>query len=196
MIKKLKDIAYDVNDVIVVLVILALAALLIWNRMGVIMAYPTNGGNALVSNGSVNVSQSQEGEVPGGAGAKTTPDSSVEEEGGQDVAVTPGAVSDGNAATSAGATDDMSTAEQPSDGAESGDSVVADDEYPFAVYINYGETAAQIAQKLQEGGIINDKNEFYDALIAAKAERKLLAGSFIIPRGSTPADIVRILTGA
>ncbi|MDR0569764.1 MAG: endolytic transglycosylase MltG, partial [Clostridiales Family XIII bacterium] len=69
------------------------------------------------------------------------------------------------------------------------------DEYPFAVYINYGETAAQIAQKLLDGGIINDKNEFYDALIAAKAERKLLAGSFVIPRGSAPADIVRILTG-
>jgi hypothetical protein len=42
MIKKIKDLLYNKNDVVIVLAILAVAGLLIWNRIDVIMDYPSN----------------------------------------------------------------------------------------------------------------------------------------------------------
>jgi len=42
MIKKLKDLLYNKNDVVIVLAILVVAGLIIWNRIDVIMDYPSN----------------------------------------------------------------------------------------------------------------------------------------------------------
>ena len=42
MIKKLKDLLYNKNDVVIVLAILVIASLIIWNRIDVIMDYPSN----------------------------------------------------------------------------------------------------------------------------------------------------------
>ncbi len=42
MIKKLKDLLYNKNDVVIVLAILLVASLVIWNRIDVIMDYPSN----------------------------------------------------------------------------------------------------------------------------------------------------------
>ena len=48
MIKKLKDLLYNKNDVVIVLAILVVAGLIIWNRIDVIMDYPSN----LIANAS------------------------------------------------------------------------------------------------------------------------------------------------
>lgn len=64
----------------------------------------------------------------------------------------------------------------------------------YSVYIEYGSTGSTIAQTLLDCGLIKTKNEFYDAVTAANANSKLKAGSFIIPEGSTPAEIVQIIT--
>lgn len=42
MIKKIKDLLYNKNDVVIVLAILLVASLLIWNRIDAIMDYPSN----------------------------------------------------------------------------------------------------------------------------------------------------------
>lgn len=42
MLKKIKDLLYNKNDVVIVLAVLVVASLLIWNRIGVIMDYPSN----------------------------------------------------------------------------------------------------------------------------------------------------------
>jgi hypothetical protein len=39
--KKLKDLIYNKNDLFIVLIVLVLASFLIWNRIDVIMAYPS-----------------------------------------------------------------------------------------------------------------------------------------------------------
>ena len=42
MIKKIKDLLYNKNDVVIVLAILVIAGFVIWNRIDVIMDYPSN----------------------------------------------------------------------------------------------------------------------------------------------------------
>lgn len=42
MVKKLKDLLYNKNDVVIVLAILVVAALIIWSRINVIMDYPSS----------------------------------------------------------------------------------------------------------------------------------------------------------
>lgn len=59
MIKKIKDLLYNKNDVVIVLAILVVAGLLIWNRIGVIMDYPSN----LIANASLENGLSEEPEV-------------------------------------------------------------------------------------------------------------------------------------
>ena len=186
VVKKIKDIIYDINDVIIVLVILACAVLLIVNRIEIIMAYPMNGDPSVII-----------AEAPGDDHLKTIGDGSVSDynkdsdggENGQGDGSVDGQ-DDGSqtpdmnpSQTGEGQSPEPAATEQPT-----GDA-------PYSLYVAYGETAGQIAQKLLDAGIISNKDDFYDAIIAAKAERKLLAGSFIIPKNSTMAEVVTILTG-
>jgi hypothetical protein len=116
-----------------------------------------------------------------------------------------GIITDGNVGAS---TEDVAdagdAAEETGDAADAGDGTDANggaaaqpgaEPIKYSLYIAYGETAAQIAQKLLDSGLIKDNNEFYDALLAADAATRLQAGSFIITEGATPAEIVNILTG-
>ncbi|MDR1571009.1 MAG: hypothetical protein LBS32_00625 [Clostridiales Family XIII bacterium] len=196
--KRIKDLLYDINDIIVVLAIIAVAALLIWSRIDAIMAYPSTGGQTapvsggdglILGSGEDGGAEAQAGEEDAGGGENPAGGPSEGDAG------TPPPEDPGGVPADAGGEqpDGSGAAAGPDaqDGAQAEQIQITE----YSLYIAYGETAAQIAQKLIDAGIIGDSNDFYDALIEADAATRLQAGTFIIPAVATPAEIVRILTG-
>jgi hypothetical protein len=171
--QKIKDILYDTNDLLVALLIIGFAVLLIRDRIDVILDYPSvNAGGGAV--------YEESGLTDGGADSADGADADDDAETGD--APTGDT---GDAAT--GDTGGAATGETPA--SPTGEPV------KYSLYIAYGETAAQIAQKLLDAGLIKSNNEFYDALSATDAATKLQAGNFVIAEGATLAEIVDILTG-
>lgn len=163
--KKIKDIFYDLNDIMVAIVILAVAALVIFTNIDSILDYPS--------------SVSAEIQIPEGKTPTTYADN-------------PPITNDitGGAVTGSGTgDDDQNTTGGGIDG-NSGTGEVVN----YSVYINYGETGDQIADVLISIGLFKDRQQFYDAVAAAGAEGKLQAGEFIIPSDSTPAEVISIMT--
>ncbi len=162
---KLKDILYDKNDLLVVVVILAIAALIIFNRVDAIMAYPQT--------------------------------MLAENEADKDEPVLSSDLT-GNEDPQNPNTDENKPADAPSNGEgvdKNTDQTPADSSnVNYSVYIEAGSTGLKIAQTLVDCGLIKDKAAFINAVTAASAENKLKAGNFIVPAGSTPAQIVQILT--
>ncbi|MDR2296362.1 MAG: endolytic transglycosylase MltG [Clostridiales Family XIII bacterium] len=183
--QKIKDIFYDTNDLIVALLIIVLATLLIRDRIEVILDYPNANalGTVYEENGDAIAGETDADAGGDAANAETDGDANAGGEEGTETGDAAGDAASGGA--EANGTADGETPEAPPTG----------EPVKYSLYIAYGETAAQIAQKLLDSGLIENNNEFYDALIEADAATRLQAGSFIITEGATPAEIVGILTG-
>ncbi len=163
--KTLKDIFYDLNDVMVALIILAIAALVIVTNIDSIIDYPS--------------SVSAEVQMP----EKETPTTYAENPPvTNDIT---GSAIDGNGTDS----DGKNTTGGGVTGNTGNGEVVN-----YSVYINPGETGDQIADVLIGVGLFKDRQQFRNAVTAAGADGKLKAGEFIIPSDSTPAEVVSILT--
>lgn len=165
--KTIKDIFYDLNDIMVAVVILAVAALVIFTNIDSILDYPS--------------SVSAEVQMP-------------EEKAPTTYAENPpitnditGSAVDGDQGTGTG---DSQNATGGGVTGNPGSGEVVN----YSVYINFGETGDQIADVLIGIGLFKDRQQFRDAVAAAGAEGKLKAGEFIIPSDSTPAEVVSILT--
>ncbi|MDR1245402.1 MAG: endolytic transglycosylase MltG [Clostridiales Family XIII bacterium] len=179
--QKIKDIFYDTNDLIVAAIIIVLAAGLIWDRIGVILDYPSASGSGSVYNQNESV-VTGDGETSEGPTANGDAISNEGETGDA-------ASGDADAGTGDAGTGDA-TATAPG-----GEATPPAEPVRYSLYIAYGETGAQIAKNLLDSGLIKSDTEFYDALSAANAATRLQAGTFIITEGATPAEIVDILTG-
>ncbi len=166
--KKLKDIFYDLNDIMVALIIVAVAAFVIIANIDVILNYPSSIAAEI---------QVPEEDTPTNY-AENPP---ISDQNGDD------AVSD-QGTTGAGI-DDQNTSGGGVTGNPGTGEVVN-----YSVYINYGETGDQIADKLVSLGLFKDRQEFNSAVATAGAEGKLQAGNFIIPSDSTPAEVISIIT--
>ncbi|MDD4583341.1 MAG: hypothetical protein PHR60_04035 [Eubacteriales bacterium] len=142
---RLKDILYDKNDLLVALVILAIAGFVIYSRINVIMGYP--------------------GTLVAQAGAESPP---VAEQ-----------------------IDESDDADQQTDETNETDEPEIKQ---VSINILYGATGNSIAQLLIDNGLIQTKEEFYDAVAAAGADTRLQAGNFKIPSNATPAEIIAIIT--
>jgi hypothetical protein len=57
-----------------------------------------------------------------------------------------------------------------------------------------GASGTRVGNLLEEAQLVESKQAFVNALIAAKRENRLQVGTFTIPAGSTVNDIVDILT--
>lgn len=175
----IKDVIYDKNDLVIALVILALAGFVIHDRIGVIMSYPEI--LAAQKQDSIPASTEPESETHG------EPLDSTEEP-------------DGDPASDPAQNPDAG--QNPStDTGQSGSGTVTPPAKPeqtstdlVSIYIDYGSTGSQIAQLLIDSGLIKSKEVFYDAVNAAGADTKLQAGSFKIPANATPAQIISIIT--
>ena len=169
---RLKDIIYDKNDIVIALFIVVIAGLLIYNRIDVIMDYPS----VLAAEA---VAESSEGE-------ESSLDPSIENEN----EIETGTEIDTETETETDTTIEEPTLPDPVAGQTTGQPTVDQ----VSVYIEYGSTGSQIAQILVDSGLITSKDQFYDAVAAAGADTKLQAGSFKIPSDATPAKIISIIT--
>lgn len=165
--KKLKDVFYDLNDIMVALVIVAIATLVIVTNIDTILAYPSNIAEEI---------QTPEAETPTNY-AENPPikDGSGDTDEGQQG--TTGAGIDNQNATGAGISGNQGPGEVVN----------------YSVYINPGSTGDQIADLLIGVGLFKDRRQFNDAVTAAGAEGKLQAGNFIIPSDATPAEVLSII---
>lgn len=160
----IKDIIYDKNDLLIALIILALACFIINDRISIIMNYP-----------EILAAQIQE----------KAPSSKIENKTGlpqKDPENEP-------------------EKEEPSEGLEtnaeaekSGENTDNSDEEMVSIHIEYGATGSKIAQILIDSGLLQTKEEFFDAVNESGADTKLQAGSFKIPVDATPNEIISIIT--
>jgi hypothetical protein len=164
--KTIKDVFYDLNDIMVAIIILAVAALVIFTNIDSILDYPS---------GVSAEAQTSEDETPTtyAENPPITNDVTGSAVGGDQGAGTDGSQN----ATGGGVTGDPGSGEVVN----------------YSVYVNYGETGDQIADVLISVGLFEDRQQFRDAVAAAGAEGKLKAGEFIIPSDSTPAEVISIL---
>lgn len=144
---KIRDIIYNISDILVTLLIIIIALLLISWRVSAIMHYGTPDDSASTS------STTQSEQDAGSADAENIDNSS--DSGDADVNAPTGDVS-------------------------------------FTVSAN--QTADSIGQALADAGLVADKQTFINAVNAAGAATRLKMGTFTIPAGSTPEQIVVILT--
>lgn len=149
---KLRDIIYNISDILVTLIIIAAALLLISWRVSAIMDYGSGEDVSQDTQIESNVDDRQDGD---GDGADNDADG------------TGGAANDGHNASASG---DIS----------------------FTVSSN--QTADSIGQALADAGLVTDKQTFITAVNAADAATRLKTGTFTIPAGSSPEQIVAILT--
>jgi len=104
-------------------------------------------------------------------------------------ATTAEAISQGAATTTTGNTGKTSGAATTSPG---GASSSTGSEVTFK--ISSGQTTAVIAQNLVSAELIADKTAFLSQVKASGADTKFKTGTFKIPKGSSFADIIKILT--
>lgn len=174
--KKLKDIFYNKNDILVALIIVVVAVFVISGRIDAILAYPSS----LEAQAVVAASELEDQEPVQYTGSENLDE-------GEDSTSSDGAIEP-----------PPSQNEDQGEGSQSDDPVsdppVITEPVDYSVYIAAGSTGEQIADILIGVGLMETRQEFYSAVSAASADTKLKAGTFIIPSTSTPQQVVSILT--
>jgi hypothetical protein len=181
----MRDFFYNKGDILIAILIILVAAFIIYVRVGIIMDYShsgESGGSLLpkppsvdeildfVTGGESAGEGSQAGENAGepSDGANT---SSSEE--------TPPVIPEG------GTEAEPPPAENPP--VQQAETV--------QIVVEAGDAASVIADKLLAAGAISDKQAFLSDVAAQGADSRLKMGTFTIPAGASHADIIAILTG-
>ena len=162
--KTMRDVFYDMNDILVALVIVALAAFVIISNINSILDYPST------LTASIDM---PEAETPT-TYAENPP--ITNDAIGSDTENQPTA-SDSGINTPAG------------DSTPENGEVVN-----YSIYVEWGATEDKIADLLVQVGLFDERDDFYKAVSEAGAEGKLQAGTFIIPSDSTPEEVIKIIT--
>ncbi len=181
--KKIKDLIYDYNDILLALLIIAVAGAVIMWRVNEIMAYPAYLQEMAKDNPSqdvdftgIDLTQQPVEDFntdPEDINVDVPPDT---ETPGGDPSTEP--VQDPNSET-------------PGTPSSTEKFVTAKD---IEVTIPRGSTGAQIADILLKSGAIDSSENFIATAEAKKKATKLQAGTFKIPAGSTVEDVVNIIT--
>lgn len=174
---KIKDFIYDKNDLLVALLIIALATMIIAFRVDVIMAYPSSGNVATDPPVTEDQPSGSDDTSMGGS----LPDSDGDENPDGELP------SDGEIPGEDDPDTDDPIEEKPPVNPSEGEGLVS-------IYIKSGSTGSDIAKLLVEAGLVKTKDDFYDAVQKAGADTKLQAGNFKVPSNSTPEEIVKIIT--
>ena len=177
--KKFKDFIYDKNDIIIAVLILAIAALIIAWRLDVILQYPKQ----LINNGAdTNVSEPADNSDNSGDNADTPADNKDN--------------SDDNADTPADNSGD-------GDNSNSGDNANNGDSTPAQLWVGgklsrdievdvTGTTASAAVQCLIDKGLFTDYSEYQKACEnLGLNHEKVSAGTMTFTKGSTKADVAR-----
>ncbi len=173
--EKFKNFIYDKNDIVIALVIIIVATFIITGRINAIMAYPQT------------MLEQAQGEVASDPAAPAVTDPVA---GGPDGSNAPvvsspvveNPVVEAPSVVTPPVVPPTASNTPPATGAE------------IKVTLPFGSTGDAIANILISSGLIAQKSDFMSAVAAAGAEKKLKAGTFKIPAGSTPAQVVAIIT--
>lgn len=201
MIKKLKDIFYDFNDILVAMIIIAAAGLIITASIDSIMAYPASiSGEIEVSGreGPTNYAENPpiadpDSDAAGGSGDGGTGADGQTDDG----QIADGEVAGGNTgqdSTGGGVSGNPGTGDANGPGSSGVNGPESGTPVNISVSIPSGSSGDRIADILVGAGLVKDRWEFNQAVAAAGAEGKLRAGDFVIPSDATPAEIISILT--
>ncbi len=170
--EKFKNFIYDKNDIVIALVIIVLATFIITGRINAIMAYPETMLAQAQEQGVGTTDPAAPGADPAAPEA-TEPNPPAVTDPAPPVVITPPVV--------APPVVTPPVTNPPAAG------------QTVTITIPSGSTGNAIAGILITNGLITQKSDFFSALTAAAAETKLKAGTFKIPTGSTPAQIVAII---
>jgi len=180
--KKLKDIFYDKNDILIALVIVSVAALVIVTRIDSILAYPAS----LIADSGTSVDEPDEPVIYSGNDNQNDTENVPEE---SNTVENPGQ-QDSEGINDSEGNIDSEGSKDPDESKNTDESKVEN----YTINIESGSTGEQIAEILKSKGLIESKQEFYNAVTAAGADKKLKAGDFTIPSNSTPAEVIAIIT--
>jgi hypothetical protein len=161
----MRNFLYNKSDILVAAVIVIVAIIIIWSRIGAIMG---SDSPAAVK-----------------APAKTTTETTNTD---ADAAADDNTVQPEGDAVADDATGDAATATDT----DAATTPAAGDVVSFKV--ESGMASGQIATALKEAGLIASTEEFNNAIRSKGVETKLKAGTFQIPAGSSVDQIVTILT--
>jgi hypothetical protein len=198
----MRDFLYNKSDVLVALLIIVIAALVIFSRVGVLMNFseaaegagdyaapvlPAGSGDSGVSGASVGADMIDGGLASDGAAEPGGGTAGIASGGTAGMAASGDTVSsDDTAETGAGEVSAAAEDTETGTDGELGEIVT------FS--ISAGDSASKIADNLLNAGLIANKQAFLNEVVAQKADTLLLIGSYQIPMGSTLAEIVDILT--
>lgn len=177
MMKKLRDLLYDMNDIFVALLIVAVAAFVIMGRMDAILSYPAtlaaNVENVPQIEEPVRYHVSEEDGTEDGENGDGTAGADESQQGEGSNSRNGGGTIGGQSSGAGQHTETPATT--------------------ISVSIAPGSTASKIADVLVSAGLFENSQQFYNAVSAANADTKLKAGEFLIPSNATPAEVVAIL---
>ena len=181
----MRDFFYSKGDIFIAVLIILVAALVIYLRVGVIMGYEPFGILPDKSTApSSSVATEPENQSP--AAPETDADNA-------DVLSEP--VGDDGATDQADPEEDLPAQavqepEQPSN------TEAAPEQSSGSIQITVvsGDAASTIADKLLNAGAIQDKQAFLSDVMAQNADSKMKQGTFTIPANSSHSDIIAILT--
>ena len=162
----MRDFFYSKGDVFLAVLIILIAAFVIYVRVSVIMDYSATGDNRanLFSFGSSSTGEKESGgRTPGPHPGEATPEE----------------------------TDPVVTQPQEQEPPATPDPGASE----IQITVNAGDAASTIADKLFAANLIMDRPAFLDAVMTQGADSKLKTGTFTIPMGASNEEIIAILIG-
>jgi len=180
----MRDFLYNKGDVLIAILVILVAAVVIYLRVGVVMDYDPLGLRNDAS--PAQAEQTPEEDQP-------PPPFAVEEDQNEG----PGSQNEDHE-EHAGQTGQTGQADQVDPPQEDASPQNEDPPAPLSqtmqITVDSGDAASTIADKLYDAGAISDKQAFLSDVAAKGADSKLKQGTFTIPEGSSHADIITILT--
>jgi len=170
---KIKDLFYDINDILIAVMILIAAALIIFTRIDIIVTYPEK----------IALAQSQQsGQIhtqPSGPTVNPPPAYEPPD-------------ADEEPSDEPGDEPDEEPVEEP--GAEEAPPQGPEAPSAYSLYIAYGESMNSVAKNLVTLGFFESAQDFLNTLEKNNLSTRVQAGTFILPAGSSKDDIVKIIT--
>jgi len=176
--KKLKDLIYDYNDILLAIIIIALAAGIIFWRVADIMAYPEYAKSKVKTKEGTEVSLD---------------DVDLKQEDVLDMNTNPEDVTTDAAigTTTGGAVSETEKEEGKTEETPVTPTPATTD---TKVEIPSGSSTDKIAQIVYDKGLISSTKDFVNRAVELKVDTKLKAGTFTIPAGSDLDAILKILS--
>ncbi len=181
MFDKIKDFFYNVNDLIVAILIIALASYIISWKIEDILSYPDQVA-AQETDIASHVSEYEDD--------LAEPDS--EDSEGSD---SPDEVENPSQQESGETIDETPSSSDEEEEDENADDTSAQSINKITIDIPSGTSGVAIAKMIQEKGLINSTSEFLNRLEERELDVKLRAGKFKIPENASIDEIINILTG-